>query len=674
MSVVISEQSFDIWIHGGRPQTIKLDLNHDHIPDLFTYAHSGLVFNSVEEPAYAPLFATYEIEINTGRIIQNSDPTIGPEQLLLGSFADLADINADNGFDIVFGEAGWDPYDSDEKPIVGIATGGSDLVLLAQTNGTWLEDRPSDRTFFTHGSAIADFNLDGADDVFFASIDDGAIQPGNLRDPAKSYILLGDHENQFEATQEVLPYFLTASEKWLPDGNTYTNENGQLISYQDIFTASVGFDVNGDHAPDLVLLPTTNNSNGIILINDGTGDFRASTPIDIPAGYYGSGGYVEFPSVRSGSQSHHAEGLDYDLDGDFDLAVLSTYTSIDGDERFDYYQGAVFDFYRNTGGQFILDKSVELMPRTAGNLSHAEWFEPYDINRDGYTDVVAYFPAGSNPDEFKTRVVMNNQGVFSSEVLTVSENWATPMHIDGVLHWVNFDRVTDGYDDAVNHWIYRRTISVSRDDLVNSQNRIGGHTGAEEVFGSPMNDVFIWSGGGDHYLGFDGVDSLRIDLDAREYQFDLSAESIGFDFANEYSRLSSVERIEFLDKSYALDLDGSAGFTAKTLAAVIGEDGLSNKEYVGIGLQLFDAGQSLAAVCELALGAVGATTNEDVVNLLYTNLYGEAPTADVAQPFIDALTNGEYSKGVLASAAAELTDDLGVIDLVGLAETGIEYV
>ena len=73
---------------------------------------------------------------------------------------------------------------------------------------------------------------------------------------------------------------------------------------------------------------------------------------------------------------------------------------------------------------------------------------------------------------------------------------------------------------------------------------------------------------------------------------------------------------------------------------VIGEDGLSNKEYVGIGLQLFDAGQSLAAVCELALTAVGATTNEAVVNLLYTNLYGEAPTAEVAQPFIDALNQG----------------------------------
>ena len=122
------------------------------------------------------------------------------------------------------------------------------------------------------------------------------------------------------------------------------------------------------------------------------------------------------------------------------------------------------------------------------------------------------------------------------------------------------------------------------------------------------------------------------------------------------------------------DISGSLGQTAKVLAAVIGEDGLSNKELVGIGLQLFDAGQSLAEVCELALGAVGATTHEAVVNLLYTNLYGVAPTTEQAQPFVDLLDDGIFTKGSLASAAAELTDDLGVIDLVGLAETGIEYV
>ena len=142
----------------------------------------------------------------------------------------------------------------------------------------------------------------------------------------------------------------------------------------------------------------------------------------------------------------------------------------------------------------------------------------------------------------------------------------------------------------------------------------------------------------------------------------------------ENDTMFSRDRLYLEDLSIAFDLTGSAGQTAKTLAAVIGEEGLSNKEYVGIGLSLFDAGQSLATVCELALNAVGVTTNEDVVTTLYTNLYGESPSDDQLQEYVELLDQGVFTKGSLAAAAAELTDDLGVIDLVGLTETGIEYI
>ena len=83
-------------------------------------------------------------------------------------------------------------------------------------------------------------------------------------------------------------------------------------------------------------------------------------------------------------------------------------------------------------------------------------------------------------------------------------------------------------------------------------------------------------------------------------------------------------------------LNGSAGQASKTLVAVLGVAGLSNKEYVGIGLQLFDAGQSLATVCELASGMqwVQRQTKHVVTTSLFTNLYGEAPTDEqVAQPY-----------------------------------------
>lgn len=154
--------------------------------------------------------------------------------------------------------------------------------------------------------------------------------------------------------------------------------------------------------------------------------------------------------------------------------------------------------------------------------------------------------------------------------------------------------------------------------------------------------------------------------------FDKSVAKDGFIsvfFANSSSALTDHKVLPI-----RTDISGSLGQTAKVLVAVIGEEGLSNREYVGIGLSLFDAGQSLAEVCELALSAVGATTNEDVVDLLYTNLFGEAPTADVAQPFIDALNSGVFTKGSLAAAAAELTVDFGIVDLAGLVKSGIEYV
>ena len=218
---------------------------------------------------------------------------------------------------------------------------------------------------------------------------------------------------------------------------------------------------------------------------------------------------------------------------------------------------------------------------------------------------------------------------------------------------------------------YAKSISVDAEigkDTLDQIEAIIGSDFDDKLIGDSKANYFKGRSGDDEIIGGAGIDTARYD-EARS-----TVTKNGSYWTVFGDQLSGIERIEFSDSHLALDLDGSAGLTVKTLAAVIGEAGLSNKEYVGIGLELFDAGQSLADVCELALGAVGATTNEEVVNLLYTNLYGEAPTTEQAQPFVDLLDDGVFTKGSLAAAAAELTDDLGVIDLVGLAETGIEYV
>ena len=272
-----------------------------------------------------------------------------------------------------------------------------------------------------------------------------------------------------------------------------------------------------------------------------------------------------------------------------------------------------FVFFERIDGELIRVDSPIVYETTDVNYN---FFDYKDVNSDGMPDIIAY--AFTRPF-FNERIAEAGKPII-------------------------YAGVEDG-----------SFVQVDLSDLP-------GHSAIKEgaEFQSLMTDV-----------NFDGVDDLIL-FGSTGSTFGGNNGDLEIHFLNENS--INIDRQINANGVFAFDLNGSAGLTAKTLAAVIGEDGLSNREYVGIGLELFDAGQSLAAVCELALTAVGATTDEAVVNLLYTNLYGEAPTAQVAQPFIDALNNGGFTKGSLAAAAAELTDDLGVIDLVGLAETGIEYV
>jgi hypothetical protein len=138
-------------------------------------------------------------------------------------------------------------------------------------------------------------------------------------------------------------------------------------------------------------------------------------------------------------------------------------------------------------------------------------------------------------------------------------------------------------------------------------------------------------------------------------------------------QLTNIERLKFNDKSIAVDLNGNAGTTAKILGAVFGKDSISNKSYMGIGLSFLDAGWSYDNLAGLALDAAGANTNDQIISLLWTNVIGTTPTAAEKQPFIALLENG-MSAGALAHLAADTSFNATNINLVGLAQTGIEFI
>jgi hypothetical protein len=125
-------------------------------------------------------------------------------------------------------------------------------------------------------------------------------------------------------------------------------------------------------------------------------------------------------------------------------------------------------------------------------------------------------------------------------------------------------------------------------------------------------------------------------------------------------------------KFVAYDLNANAGTTAKILGAVIGKDGLQNKSYVGIGLSLLDNGMSYSDLGALALTAVGATTNDAVVSTLWKNVIGTLATEAIKAPYIKMLNDG-MKVGDLVVLAADTSFNTTNINLVGLAQTGIEY-
>jgi hypothetical protein len=137
--------------------------------------------------------------------------------------------------------------------------------------------------------------------------------------------------------------------------------------------------------------------------------------------------------------------------------------------------------------------------------------------------------------------------------------------------------------------------------------------------------------------------------------------------------LTSIERLKFKDKSLAIDIDGNAGTTAKILGAVFGKASLSNKNYVGIGLSFLDSSWTYDNLAGVALEAAGAKTNDQIVSLLWTNVIDTKPTAADKQPFIALLENG-MTAGALAHLAADSSFNTTNINLVGLAQTGIEYI
>jgi hypothetical protein len=206
---------------------------------------------------------------------------------------------------------------------------------------------------------------------------------------------------------------------------------------------------------------------------------------------------------------------------------------------------------------------------------------------------------------------------------------------------------------------------------------IVGTSSSETLTGGPGNDTLSGLGGDDFIDGGAGLDTAVYAGPRSSYSISASGNSFivhAFSGTDGNDTVTNVERLHFSTSSVALDLDGNAGLTAKILGAVFGPASVSNKVFVGIGLNLLDSGMSYGDLMQLALDAAGVTSHTQEVRLLWTNLFGSAPSAADAAPFVTWLDTGFVSTSQLAVMAGELSNNASNINLVGLHLTGIEFV
>ncbi len=305
------------------------------------------------------------------------------------------------------------------------------------------------------------------------------------------------------------------------------------------------------------------------------------------------------------------------------------------------------------------------------------------------------------------------ENIFDSELMTPVSESSPPMPISRMtiaafedLGYVVDYSKADSYEIDPASIISPTTelnaptyISVSESPTPDSDNLLGSELddiifglegndyiyaidGNDSIDGGMGNDTLAGQAGNDLITGGPGVDTavFRMSRDQYQIQKDTLSNKIAVNSTSEGNdSLTEIERIKFSDKAIAFDLDENAGSALKILGATFGAPSVLNKQYVGVGLFILDAGWTDEETMQLAIASrLGdSATNQDIVNLLYTNIFGAAPTASEEAYFQGLLDRGEITAAKLGMVAAQTDININnIVDLIGLTElieNGIEY-
>jgi len=574
-----------------------------------------------------------------------------------------ADINNDGITDIFISNGGSDAPNG--------SRGDTNKIYISSNNKLILSQFPKDYNSFFHYVNLGDINNDGLLDAFFTS---AYTQVSSL--------FLLNKDNQLIESNNLLPSGLKNNVN-LWEMNKVSGTENDYIQPHHTFMSSQLIDINRDGFLDLLMFPHTGDSE-FFFINDGKGNFSKSVAQAIKVSFAGSNPAYEYSTWKNINQKWIEQStfssnymfydsviFDVNNDGWDDVIGIGTYDK----SSYNYITNESTNeiFHQGTYLQILINNGNGLTDETTQRISQPSLIKkdyayyPYmraiDLNNDGFKDLMFTRTTDVNPDsnssdwmgENITRFYLNNgKGVFSEYKFdNLMNNNYYPTIIDGKLAFIG--------------------ISLYEEKLTNNVIVDAWKTDVPWTVGGNGNDFLYPSVINETIDGQEGIDTFVVGKRHEYCKLTIQSNKISISNIGGVDQLISIERIKFNDSFLAIDLSGNAGTTAKILGSVFGKDSISNKNYVGIGLHFLDSGWTYDNLAGLALDAAGAKTNDQIVSLLWTNVIGTKPTAADKQPFITLLENG-MSAGALAHLAADSSFNTTNINLVGLAQTGIEYI
>lgn len=426
--------------------------------------------------------------------------------------------------------------------------------------------------------------------------------------------------------------------------------------------------------------------------------------------------YASIVSMNGPGQTHayRIRSDDFNQDGRPDLVVMGgLWSATEPDQNYNAMQ-----FYQNTsanGGMSFVDKTAELQSPLPIRRAETD-YSMQQLDTDG-SGIASYFIAGSlyystqtadgQPDNsLQDNYILLNDGTghfytyyhdqFASMSAQLDKYYGESNNMFGmekrfIAHLtddnrINFlaalaDQPTVGGGTVLTYTfvnvpaLLNPTVDYTNNIVVSDRN------GSQNIRTWSGNDTIMSlhnNSASTHIDGGLGLDTAVYSGKFQTYTVHLNSQSSTVDQndARIHDQLVRVERLRFDDVSMALDINANAGQVAKTLGAVFGKAAVTNKEYAGIGLHFVDdLNYSYSDLMQLAINArLGANpTNVQVVDLLYNNVVGSAPDATTRKSFTDLLDNHSFTIASLGVLAADTDLNKVNINLVGLTQTGLEY-